>query len=103
MKKNIKNGVLIYESNSGRGISLNKSNNCEYVFLEINPYSKIEKHSLPIPVSFFVISGEATLILNQQEIKVCAKDLIEAEPNIEREWINLSDKKVELFVIKHLE
>lgn len=102
MKLNFKDGKLIYESQSGRGISLNKSNNCEFVFLEINPNSKIEKHSLPIPVTFFVITGEATLILNQQEIKVCAKDLIEAEPNLDREWINSSDEKVELLVIKHL-
>lgn len=99
---NKENAKLIYETPDGKGFSLNIANNCEYVFLEINSNSKIEKHSLPIPVSFFVISGEATLILDKEEIKVRAKDLIEANPNLEREWINSTNDKVELLVIKHL-
>lgn len=99
---NRSNGKVILQNPAATGIVLQSNGDCEYVYLALNPRSKLEKHKLPIPVTFFVISGSGELCLDGTLYSATKCDLINAGANAEREWVNDSDSTLELLVVKHL-
>lgn len=100
---NKSNGRIILQNPAATGIILQSDNSCEYVYLTINPRSKLEKHQLPMPVTFFVISGNGELTLDDKVCTATKHDLIKAEANTERGWVNNSDSILELLVVKHFQ
>lgn len=98
----MKEEKVIFESKSGRGVLLSRTEGCEFVRLTIHPHSKIENHSLDVPVNFYVIEGSALLNTGGKVHKLSAGDLISIPPNILREWENSGDKSLEILVVKEL-
>ena len=98
-----KDNTEIYNQDGAIGKLIGKENNCEYVKLCLQPGSKIEKHSLPFHVTFFVIKGIGDVQLVDSVKKVYTGDLIEVEPNQSRGWQNNFEDMLEVLVIKHFE
>lgn len=84
------------------GKRLGNANGCEYVHLAIRPGNVIQSHKLDIPVTFYVISGEGEVMLDEKVHQVETGDLIDVEPHVNREWKNIGAKKLELLVVKHI-
>lgn len=96
-----KEGQIIYEGAGSKGVLLHAANQCEYVRLEIDAGARIDRHQLPLPVTFFVISGQGTLTTDSAPIIVNPGDLLEVPPNLPREWYNHGTEMLRLLVIKH--
>jgi quercetin dioxygenase-like cupin family protein len=78
------------------------SPNVEVIHLILQPGEKIEPHSQPFDVLFFVLEGEGELNYNG-ETAVFGKDtLIEAKAGVLRGWTNASKENLRLLVIKQL-
>jgi len=102
MIKNYQNAEIIYEAEGITGKKLNEENGCEYVQLNIDSKKEIEAHTLPMPVTFYVLSGNAELTIDNKQINVQKGDLIEVKAGSSRGWRNLGDEELHLLAIKHL-
>lgn len=96
------NGQEIFRDSGALGVRLNTQNNCEYVHLSIEPGAQIERHQLPLPVTFYVISGRGLITTPQDSRTVASGSLLELPQDLPREWTNPGPERLELLVIKHL-
>lgn len=85
---------------SGKQLLVTRSN--EIVYLEIQPGNKIEKHSLPLKVIFFVTNGEGEVHIGKDKIKVTVGTCVECEANEERAWVNTGSEILKILVIKEV-
>ena len=93
---------VVFQAGGATGRRIHSQNDCEYVYLSIEPDSKIDSHALGVPVTFYIITGNGFVSLDSNEYQVEAGDLIEIARDVKREWKNNSDSVLELLVIKHL-
>ncbi len=92
---------VIYEQPGLIGRELYTSNQFELVHLTLNSNKKMESHSMPIKVIFFVIEGEIIININKQEFLLKKNSFIEVNPGEERFAYNKSSKPSQIMVIKH--
>jgi len=90
----------VFKSNHAIGYQLADNRYHELVNLVIHPKGMVPEHSLPVPATFFVVSGNGNLTINTQEFQVEAGDVIEIAPNEVRRWENPFNYPLELLVIK---
>ena len=102
MVKNIKNAETVYEADAIIGKKLNEENDCEYVQLSISKGKEIAAHTLPMPVTFYVLNGKAALIINDKQLNIQKGDLIEVKTGASRAWENTGNEELQLLAIKHL-
>ena len=102
MIKNYKNAEIIYEAEGVTGRRLNEENGCEYVRLCIDIKKEIAPHVLPMPVTFYVLKGEAELIVDDNKMNVEKGDMIEVKAGCSRGWINTGNERLQLLAIKHI-
>ena len=98
-----KENTEIYNQDGAVGKLIGKENNYEYVRLCLQPGSKIDKHELPFPVTFFVISGLGEAFVDSETFNAESGDLLEVKANSLRGWENKSDSQLEILVMKHLQ
>lgn len=92
----------IYNSNGASGFLIANSNKCEFVRLNLQAGSIIDIHSLPFPVTFYVVKGKPEVIFGENSEMVECGDLIELPAGTNRGWKNSSNADAEILVIKHL-
>jgi len=92
----------VYCKDNACGFLIGSKNDCEYVRLYLNPGAAIEKHSLPFPVTFFIVKGNPSAFVNEEVNNVSEGDLIEVDKNTLRGWENKSEMPAEILAIKHV-
>lgn len=92
----------VYSANGSTGLVVLTNDKTEIVRLNIEPNGIIGEHRLPFPVTFYILEGEPTLLLDGKEEKLSKDSSIHCTPEINRGWKNESDKEVKILVIKSL-
>jgi quercetin dioxygenase-like cupin family protein len=95
-------GDVILNKEGVVGTMLTSGNGCEYVHLSIKPGSVVHAHSLPFPVTFYVLTGTGTLQTGEDRHEVTEGDLAEVGGGALRGWRNEGNKVLSLLVIKHV-
>ncbi len=89
-------GKVVFEKDGARGVEKNSV----LVVLTLQPNSRIEAHTLPVPATFFVVRGAGVLTLSTESITLLEGDLIAVDPGSERAWHNPGDQPLQVLVIK---
>lgn len=92
----------VFESNKAMGCQLATTGHNELVKLFLEPKGSIALHSLPVHVTFFVIKGSGTAIIEDKKIFLSKGDVLEVEAKVNRGWNNTSDSNLEVLVIKQI-
>lgn len=93
--------VTILNSDGITGKRIGTHNGCEYVQLTIKPGSVVAPHSLDFPLTFYVIEGMGTALIEGKEFVAEKGDLIDVGSGISRQWSNKGSQTLSLLVIKH--
>lgn len=96
------NKIKVFESDKAMGCLLAKTGHNELVKLFLKPKGRITLHSLPVHVTFFVIKGSGTAIVDNDEVLLAKGDALEVKANINRGWENPTESELEVLVIKQL-
>ncbi|HNT26958.1 MAG TPA: cupin domain-containing protein, partial [bacterium] len=72
----------------------------EIVHLAIDPGKGLALHTMPMPVLFFVIEGEGTLLTADGAERYATGTLIECPVGIKRGWANEGTAPLKVLVIK---
>ena len=94
------NKTEVLNSNDAVGFLLAETNNNDIVELHIHKNGLVPSHSLPIDVTFYVISGKGRVTIADEKIDAVQGDIIEINKDLERGWQNLNDESLKLLVIK---
>ena len=86
-----------------KGYRLAACNNNELVELNLSPNGEVPAHALPIHVTFYVISGQGTITINDQTFMANTGDVLSVEANQQRSWLNTGTTDLKLLVIKNVE
>lgn len=92
----------IFASEGAEGTRLCTAGQVEAVFLVIRPGKGIASHSLPLPVTFIITSGEGEAVIDGSVYQVKKGDTIFCDPGLEREWKNRGQKDLEVIVLKQM-
>ena len=95
---NIKQEVL--NANEVKGYLLAQTENNDFVELHINSNGIVPAHSLPINVTFYVVSGNGVLSISDKQFKASQGDVLHVNKNAERAWENPYSQPLKLLVIK---
>ena len=96
----IHDGDTVYDADGCVGVKLYEAAGNEYMHLTIDPGSEIPEHSLPLTVSFYVLSGSGMCRISGGGIRAVKGEMLECPPDVPRGWCNDSDAPLELLVIK---
>ncbi len=97
---NIEEAETIYDQNGVRGKQLYMHKNIEYVHLLFEIAGKTDTHVQNLLMTFFVLKGQAKVVVDGQEMLIKAGQLIEIEPGKSRQWINTGNEALEILVGK---
>jgi len=102
MKYNELDGKVLFDQDGAIGRSIHTENNVEYVRLTLQPGASIPSHEVPFAATFYIISGDATLSVDESRIAVTQGDLVEVNIDQKRGVENGNADVLELMVTKHL-
>ncbi len=94
--------VKVFESVMSMGCKLAQTKHNEIVKLFLEPKGSIAMHSLPVHVTFFVIKGSGTAMVDNDKVLLTKGDVFEVQANANRGWENTTDSNLEVLVIKQL-
>jgi quercetin dioxygenase-like cupin family protein len=92
----------IYEQNAAEGYKILNEEGLEFVELRIQENAKIESHSLPFAVFFYVVSGSGELSIDNDSYQVEKGDFAYCETNKNRSWHNKSTEELHILVCKKM-
>lgn len=72
----------------------------ELVELRLLSKGEVLPHALPIHVTFYVVSGQGTLKVDDEFIMARQGDVLAVEPNHLRGWLNTGSDELVVLVIK---
>lgn len=98
----IESAEIIFNQDGVLGRQLLKQENTEYVFLGFEKDAQTQPHVQDILMSFFIVKGKATVLVDNEKISLKKGQMIEIEAGKSRQWINAGDDVLELFVVKTL-
>ena len=101
MKYSESDGKVVFNKDGALGRVIHTTEKVEYVRLTLQNGAEVEPHVLPFASTFFVISGAATLVIDDKTIDVVTGDIVEALPGTSRSVMNHTETAVELLVIKY--
>ena len=76
------------------------SDRFELIHLTLDPGDKMELHSMPFEVIFFVREGGGTLAFEREQVNASAGNCIHVDPGILRGWQNTGTTPLKLLVMK---
>jgi len=79
-----------------------RSESLDLIHLILKSGEVVGTHSQPIPVSFYVLSGEGILTVGSDNIPAVADMMIDVEPHAMRSWRNTGEAPLKILVIKQL-
>lgn len=99
---NFRNGKVVFQKEGVVGKLINKSNNCEFVEINIDEKQIVESHVLNVFVSFYVIQGIGELMVDKNKYMLTKGDLISVDSGVSRSWVNKGSQELRLLVIKEM-
>lgn len=72
----------------------------ELIHLTLKPGAKLELHSNPFDVVFFVLAGSGKLNIESEACALKANDTIEVKKGVMRAWENDSTADLKILVVK---
>lgn len=78
------------------------SDKLEVIHLTLKTGEKMESHSQPFDVVFFVIEGKGSLEINDNHIDVAANSCVRVTKSVLRSWANPGKSNLKILVIKEL-
>lgn len=83
-----------------KGYRLAQVKQGELVELRLQPKGEVPPHALPIHVTFYVVSGQGTLLIDDESTMARQGDVLVVESNQRRAWLNTGSDSLVLLVIK---
>ena len=74
----------------------------DIVVISLQPGESLKKHLTPVDVLFYVLEGQGTVVIGDEQEKVEKDSLIQSPKNIPHLLINDSDSLFQVMVIKQL-
>ena len=100
MKFQYSNKIEVLKTDKAVGYQLASTNNNDIVELHLEADGQVPPHALQIDVTFYVISGQGKITIDNKEISAAKGDVIEVKKNLDRSWLNDSSETLSLLVIK---
>jgi quercetin dioxygenase-like cupin family protein len=94
-------GKTVLNENGVKGLEITHNKETELVQLTIESKAVIASHSLDIPVTFYIIEGDGTAVVDGDELMVHPGDVVEVSAGEERGWINRGESILKILAIKH--
>jgi quercetin dioxygenase-like cupin family protein len=94
--------TVVLDNDGVIGKRISTEHGCEYVKLELAAGKEIPEHKLDMPVTFFVLHGSGTALLEGKHIEAKTGDLLAVDPGANRGWKNTSKEDLSVLVIKHV-
>lgn len=85
-----------------KGYSLATTGNKELVELHLSPNGEVPAHALPINVTFYVITGQGRLTVDDKIFNATKGDVLSVNAMQQRSWLNNGVTELLLLVIKEL-
>jgi quercetin dioxygenase-like cupin family protein len=76
------------------------SEHAQIVHITLQPGEELKKHITPVDVTFYVLEGEGTVLVGDEEETVGPDTLIESPKDIVHTWYNRGEKTFRVLVIK---
>ncbi len=96
------NKQTVLDTDKAKGYKLTEVNQRELVQLELEAGGMISAHSLPIHVTFYVVSGSGKIIIDSKSYSASEGDVLDVKSNLQRSWVNDGDELLSLLVIKEV-
>ena len=97
------NAKVVLDADGMKGLQLFIREGLEVVKLSIPQGKGLALHSLPIPVTFFVLSGEGKLTVEEESDTVSTGEVVHCAPELMRSWRNEKEDIFEVLVIKQID
>ena len=91
------------DKDNGHGVSVRKLHENEHtqvVHIKLNPGEKIDPHSTPVDVFFYILEGAVTVMIGSEQTTVSKDTLIESPANIPHALYNESARVSRILCIK---
>ena len=98
----IKDAKIIFNQNGVTGKQVLKQQNIEYVYLSFEPGCETAAHVQDILMTFYIANGNGSVIIEDETFKLSKGQLIEIPAGKNRQWKNLGNEALELFVVKQI-
>ncbi|AQQ10167.1 hypothetical protein L21SP3_01995 [Sedimentisphaera cyanobacteriorum] len=72
----------------------------QIIHLTLEQGESLRKHITPVDVAFYVLEGKGLVEIGEESHEAEKDDIIESPKNIPHRWINTSDEKLRILVIK---
>lgn len=102
MISSVEHSIIVYENGSIIGKKIKEFDNLEYVHISLGSNCKMEKHTLPMNVDFFVISGSGKINVGDTVTQLKKGDLLRVKKNILRALFTNDKENMTVLVIKSL-
>ena len=102
MINKFENAKVVFNQNEVIGRSITEVGDNELVHLSLGIGKTVPEHILEIDVTFFVITGNGTILIDGKKYKASMKDVIFVKSGSHRGWINDGETVLELFVVKKI-
>ena len=94
-KEMLKNSVV-------SGYALAQCNNRKLAHLTIVPGGEIKPHVVPLHATFYVVSGNGMVTINDQKTQAGTGDVIDVQAGANRGWLNNGTEPLVLIAIKNI-
>jgi len=95
--------IDVPEKENGHGISVRKLHENEHVqvaHIKLNPGEKVNPHSTPVDVFFYILEGVCTVEIGTERQQVSKDTLVESPARIQHALYNESAQVVRIMVVK---
>jgi quercetin dioxygenase-like cupin family protein len=94
------NAQVVYGTQRALGLQLAALEGAEFVELTLLKEGNIPPHSLEVPATFYVVTGEGTVSIDGKAFAVKAGDVAASPAGSTREVTNTGDGDFKLLVVK---
>ena len=91
---------LVRDKDGVRGTKIYSQPEGEIVHMYLEAGAKLPLHTTPVNVAFYILEGNPTIIIGDEEQSFAPDTIIDSPKNVPHGIINNSDKPARLLVIK---
>jgi mannose-6-phosphate isomerase-like protein (cupin superfamily) len=95
--------IDVPEKENGHGVSVRKLHENEHVMvahIKLNPGEKVNPHSTPVDVFFYILEGVCTVEIGTERQQVSKDTLVESPARIQHALYNESAQVTRIMVVK---
>ncbi len=93
----------IYAEDGAKGFKILNEEGLEFVELRIQKNAKIDTHSLPFAVFFYIVGGSGELSIDNDSYQLEKGDFAYCEKNKNRSWHNKNTEELRILVCKKMQ